>query len=65
MTISEMKAGIRSRPGGPEALTRATRPLPEARPNQVLVQVAFAGINGHEVGERTSGSRAAVTSGKS
>ena len=32
-------------PGGPEVLKPGTRPLPEPADGEVLVKVAFAGIN--------------------
>ena len=34
-----------SRPGGPEVLKVATRPLPRLKPGEVLIHVAAAGIN--------------------
>ena len=39
-------------PGGPEVLVPATRPMPEPRPDQVLVQVAAAGVNGPDIMQR-------------
>ncbi|QIE57895.1 NAD(P)H-quinone oxidoreductase [Pikeienuella piscinae] len=34
-----------SKPGGPEALTAATRPLPAVAPDQILIRVRAAGVN--------------------
>jgi NADPH2:quinone reductase len=34
-----------SRPGGPEVLKIATRPLPQPKPGEVLIRVAAAGVN--------------------
>ena len=34
-----------SRPGGPEVLTLAARPLPRPKPGEVLIRVAAAGVN--------------------
>jgi NADPH2:quinone reductase len=34
-----------SRPGGPEVLKLATRPLPQPKPGEVLIRVAAAGVN--------------------
>jgi NADPH:quinone reductase len=42
-----------SRPGDPDVLTLATRALPELNDDQVLIQVAFAGINRPDVLQRT------------
>ncbi|MEE9148854.1 MAG: alcohol dehydrogenase catalytic domain-containing protein, partial [Candidatus Tectomicrobia bacterium] len=38
--------------GGPEVLASATRPVPQPRANEVLVQVAAAGINGPDLMQR-------------
>lgn len=38
--------------GGPEVLVPATRPLPQPRADQVLVQVAAAGVNGPDIMQR-------------
>lgn len=38
--------------GGPEVLKPATRPVPQPRPDQVLVQVAAAGVNGPDLMQR-------------
>jgi NADPH:quinone reductase len=34
-----------SRPGGPEVLVPATRPVPEPKPGEVLIRIAAAGVN--------------------
>jgi putative PIG3 family NAD(P)H quinone oxidoreductase len=39
-TVIEIKA-----PGGPEMLVPATRPVPEPKPGEVLIQIAAAGVN--------------------
>lgn len=38
--------------GGPEVFTRIERPVPEPGPDQVLIEVAFAGVNFAEVQHR-------------
>lgn len=38
--------------GGPEVLVPATRPLPQPHADQVLVQVAAAGVNGPDIMQR-------------
>ena len=40
-----MKAVEISKPGGPEVLTLCDRPMPEPRPDQVVIKVAYAGVN--------------------
>ena len=40
------------RPGGPEALTPATRPVPQPGPREVLIKVAAAGVNRPDVLQR-------------
>ena len=44
-----------SRPGGPEVLTLATRPLAPLQPHEILVKVVAAGVNGHDVHHRKVG----------
>ncbi len=44
-----------TRAGGPEVLSLTTRPLPQAAAGQVLIKVAFAGINRHDCGQRNRG----------
>ncbi len=39
-------------PGGPDALTLCTRPMPQPGPNQVLIKVAAAGVNRPDVLQR-------------
>jgi NADPH2:quinone reductase len=34
-----------SKPGGPEVLHLASRPVPEPKPGEVLIKVAAAGVN--------------------
>ncbi len=41
--------------GGPEVLKPATRPVPQAGAGQVLIKVAYAGINRHDCGQRNRG----------
>ena len=40
-----MRAVEISRPGGPEVLVPVTRPMPALKPNEVLIKVAYAGVN--------------------
>ena len=47
-----MKAVEISTPGGPEVLKPTERPLPQPKPNEVLVKVAAAGINGPDLMQR-------------
>lgn len=44
-----------ARAGGPEVLQPATRPVPEPKAGEVLIKVAFAGINRHDCGQRRRG----------
>ena len=44
-----------TRAGGPEVLSLTTRPVPQAAAGQVLIKVAFAGINRHDYGQRNRG----------
>jgi len=41
-----------SEAGGPEVLRPAQRPTPEPGPGQVLVKVAYAGVNGPDIMQR-------------
>lgn len=41
-----------SEPGGPDVLKPATRPLPEVRGGEVLIRVAWAGVNRPDVAQR-------------
>jgi putative PIG3 family NAD(P)H quinone oxidoreductase len=49
---AEMNVIEISEPGGPEALVPGTRPVPEAAPGEVLVKVAYAGVNGPDLVQR-------------
>jgi len=42
---STMRAVEITQPGGPEVLRIGTRPVPQARPGEVLIKVAAAGVN--------------------
>lgn len=42
---AEMQAVGFEAPGGPEVLTLRTMPLPELKPTDVLIKVAYAGVN--------------------
>ena len=41
-----------SKPGGPEVLVAAERPAPSPRPDEILIKVAAAGVNRHDVLQR-------------
>jgi len=45
MPPETMRAVEISQPGGPEVLTETTRPVPVPGPGQVLLKVAYAGVN--------------------
>lgn len=47
-----MRAVEASEPGGPGVLRIATRPVPAPGPGDVLVRVAFAGVNGPDLMQR-------------
>lgn len=47
MTCVEIK-----KPGGPEALVPATRPLPQAKHGEILIRVAATGINRPDIAQR-------------
>ncbi|MFX0546299.1 NAD(P)H-quinone oxidoreductase [Roseovarius sp. S1116L3] len=47
-----MKAVEISQHGGPEVLTLAERQMPEARPGEVLIRVAYAGVNRPDISQR-------------
>lgn len=49
---SRMKVVEIARPGGPEVLQPAERPVPAAGPGEVLIKVAAAGINGPDLMQR-------------
>src|SRR5512134_628776 len=48
----KMRAVEIARPGGPEVLTPVERPLPQPKPNEVLIKVAAAGVNRPDVLQR-------------
>jgi NADPH:quinone reductase len=50
-----MKAIEITQAGGPEVLKLAERPVPQPDAGQVLVKVAYAGINRHDCGQRARG----------
>ena len=43
--MTDMRAIEISTPGGPEVLTPTTRPRPEPQAGQVVIKVAYAGVN--------------------
>ena len=47
-----MRAIEISTPGGPEVLTLCTRDIPTPGPGEVLIRVAYAGVNGPDVHQR-------------
>jgi NADPH:quinone reductase len=47
MTCVEIK-----KPGGPEALVPATRPVPQAKDGEILIKVAAAGVNRPDIAQR-------------
>lgn len=47
-----MKAIIITQPGEPEVLQMAERPVPQIKPDEVLVKVAAAGVNRPDVAQR-------------
>lgn len=56
MTIpATMRAVTQSGPGGPEVLRVETLPVPKPGPGQVLIRVAWAGVNPHDFGQRRRG----------
>lgn len=50
-----MRAVTLSGPGGPEVLRIESLAVPKPGPGQVLIRVAWAGINPHDVGQRKRG----------
>jgi NADPH:quinone reductase len=57
MSLPEtMNAVAITRPGGPEVLQLTTRPVPKPEDEQVLIKVAYAGVNRHDCGQRNRGS---------
>lgn len=55
MLPNTMTAISIARAGGPEVLQPVTRPIPQPAPREVLIKVAFAGINRHDCGQRLRG----------
>jgi putative PIG3 family NAD(P)H quinone oxidoreductase len=55
MLPKTMRAIEITRAGGPEVLQPTTRPVPQPEAGQVLIKVAYAGINRHDVGQRARG----------
>src|SRR4051812_8205817 len=55
MLPSTMNAITIARAGGPEVLEPVTRPLPVPAAGQVLIKVAYAGVNRHDCGQRIRG----------
>lgn len=51
----KMRAVVPSRAGGPEVLTLVTRDRPTPGPGQVVIRVAAAGINRHDLNQRERG----------
>jgi NADPH2:quinone reductase len=49
---STMRAVEISKPGGPEVLVPAQRPVPQPKPHEILVKVAAAGVNRPDVLQR-------------
>jgi putative PIG3 family NAD(P)H quinone oxidoreductase len=56
MLPSTMTAILITRAGGPEVLQPGTRPVPQPGAGEVLIKVAYAGINRHDCGQRRRGS---------
>ena len=55
MLPATMNAIIIARAGGPEVLEAVTRPVPQPKAGEVLIKVAYAGINRHDCGQRKRG----------
>ena len=47
-----MKAIVASKPGGPDVLTVATKSIPNMQPDEVLIKIYAAGVNGADLKER-------------
>jgi len=52
---STMRAVFPAGPGGPEVLTIGKRPIPHTSNNDVLIKVAYAGVNRHDINQRQRG----------
>ena len=50
-----MRAVTQSGPGGPETLRVENLPVPKPGAGQVLIRVAWAGVNPHDIGQRKRG----------
>jgi NADPH2:quinone reductase len=55
MITTTMRAVVPRAPGGPDVLDVVTRDTPQPGRGEVLIATAFAGINRHDVGQRTRG----------
>jgi NADPH2:quinone reductase len=55
MPPETMTAILIRAPGGPEVLQPAERPVPRAQAGEVLIKVAFAGVNRHDCSQRKRG----------
>jgi len=55
MPSASMAAILITAPGAPEVLSPAERPVPRPQANQVLIKVAYAGINRHDCSQRKRG----------
>src|SRR5687768_769075 len=53
MIPREMRAVEITRPGGPEVLAPAVRPVPAPNANEILIKVAAAGVNRPDVAQRS------------
>src|SRR3954454_10167943 len=53
MAAAEIRALVVTRNGGPEVLEVQSRPTPQAASDEVLIEVAAAGVNFRDVYERT------------
>src|SRR5215813_12186972 len=47
-----MNAIVAPKPGGPEALIRVERPVPQPGHGEVLIKIAAAGLNGADLSQR-------------
>ena len=55
MTNAQMTAILITAPGGPDVLKSAQRPVPEPQAGDLLIRVAYAGINRHDCSQRKRG----------
>ncbi|SIS63473.1 NAD(P)H-quinone oxidoreductase [Phaeovulum vinaykumarii] len=56
--MSQMRAVEISAPGGPEVLTPCTRPIPEPGAGEILIEIAWAGVNRPDALQRAGAYRA-------